>query len=118
MKHTLQTVVETPEFIRQSESLMDDSSRKEFINFIAENPLKGDLIEGTGGARKIRWASHAHQGKRGGVRIIYHFHNENIPIFLFTVYAKNQRANITDSEKTALQKIIQSIVKTYGRSSL
>lgn len=118
MNHALQTVVETPEFIKQATALMDDSSRKEFIDFIAENPLKGDLIVGTGGARKIRWAGHAHQGKRGGVRVIYHYHNENIPIFLFTVYAKNQRANITADEKKTLQRIIQSIVKTYGRSSL
>ncbi len=118
MNHTLQTVVETPEFIKQAAILMDNASKEEFISYIAINPLKGDLIAGTGGARKIRWAGHVHQGKRSGVRIIYHYHNENMPIFLFTVYAKNQRANISASEKNALQKFIQLIVKTYGRSSL
>jgi hypothetical protein len=118
MNHALQTVVETPEYIKQAAILMDNASREEFISYIAINPLKGDLIAGTGGARKIRWSGHAHQGKRGGVRIIYHYHNENMPIFLFTVYAKNQRANISASEKNALRKFIQLIVKTYGRSSL
>jgi hypothetical protein len=73
------------------------------------------LITGTGGARKIRWAGRANQGKSGGVRIIYYYHDENLPIFLFTVYVKNQRANITAAEKNALKKIIQLIVKTYGR---
>lgn len=115
MHKTLQTVVETPEFIKRTEALMDPSSRKEFIDFIAKNPLEGDLIPGTGGVRKIRWASCAHQGKRGGVRVIYYYHDEDIPIFLFTAYAKNQKANLTMGEKNALRKIIQSIVKTYGR---
>jgi len=115
MADTLQTVVETPEFMKRASNLMDDSLRTEFINFIANHPLKGDLIMGTGGARKIRWAGHANRGKSGGVRIIYYYHDENMPIFLFTAYAKNQRANITAAEKNALKKIIQLIVKTYGR---
>ena len=114
MQDALQTVVETPEFIKQSAGLMDDALRKEFIDFIANHPQKGDLIIGTGGARKIRWSGHVNQGKSGGVRIIYYYHDEKIPIFLFTVYAKNQRANITAAEKNALKKIIQLIVKTYG----
>lgn len=117
MQDILQTVVETPEFIKQSATLMDDLLRKEFIDFIANHPLKGDLITGTGGARKIRWAGRTNQGKSGGVRVIYYHHDENMPIFLFTVYAKNQRANLSAAEKNALKKIIQLIVKTYGRKS-
>jgi len=115
MQDALQTVVETPEFLKQSAGLMDDALRKEFIDFIASHPQKGDLITGTGGARKIRWSGHPNQGKSGGVRIIYYYHDEKIPIFLFTVYAKNQRANITAAEKSILKKFIQLIVKTYGR---
>jgi hypothetical protein len=53
----LQTVLETPEFIKQASTCMDDAARAEFIRFIAENPLSGDVITGTGGARKIRWYS-------------------------------------------------------------
>lgn len=68
----------------------------------------GDLIPETGGARKIRWSSRGHQGKRGGARVIYYYHNQNMPIFLFTAYAKNQRANITSAEKKLLKMIIKS----------
>lgn len=109
----LQTVVETPEYIKQSSSCMDEESRKGFIDYIACNPTTGELIQGTGGARKIRWTSCAHQGKRGGARIIYYYHDQNIPIFLFTAYAKNQKANITKDDCNLLRKIIKQIVDTY-----
>jgi mRNA-degrading endonuclease RelE of RelBE toxin-antitoxin system len=91
----LQTVVETPEFIKQASACMSDESRLDFIKFIAENPLDGDLITGTGGARKIRWRANFNEGKRGGARIIYYYHDQDLPIFLFTVYKKNQKGNIT-----------------------
>ncbi|HEX4044448.1 MAG TPA: type II toxin-antitoxin system RelE/ParE family toxin [Gammaproteobacteria bacterium] len=110
----LQTVVETPEYIKQANGCMDSTSRETFINYIAAHPLEGDLIPETGGARKIRWTSNSHQGKRGGARVIYYYHNDNMPIFLFTAYAKNERANLTSQEKKLLKKIIKSIVHTYG----
>ena len=76
--------------------------------------LDGELITETGGARKIRWTSNSHQGKRSGVKIIYYNHHLNMPIFLFTVYAKNEKVNLTKEEKNILKKIIKSIVKIYG----
>ena len=109
----LQTVVETPEYIRQASDCMDEESRESFIDHIAEHPLDGALITETGGARKIRWASNSHRGKRGGARIIYYYHSQNMPIFLFTAYAKNERANLTQAEKKMLKKIIKSIVQIY-----
>lgn len=111
----LQTVVETPEFIKQAKDCMDDKERKNFINYIAANPLAGDLIQGTGGARKIRWQADAHKGKSGGARIIYYFHDQDIPIFLFTAYKKNQKIDLTANEKTTLRKIIKMIVAEYER---
>jgi mRNA-degrading endonuclease RelE of RelBE toxin-antitoxin system len=111
---TLQVVVETPEFLRQAATCMDEACRKSFIDFIAENPLKGDLIVGTGGARKVRWASDINTGKSGGVRIIYYYHNQQMPIFLFTVYGKNQKANLSQQERNLLKTIISHIVNTYG----
>jgi mRNA-degrading endonuclease RelE of RelBE toxin-antitoxin system len=109
----LQTVIETPEFIKQATQCMDDEAREQFIDFIAENPLSGDIISGTGGARKIRWQSDSNSGKRGGARIIYYYHDEGMPIYLFTAYKKNQRENITDEEKKVLYKVIKLIVGIY-----
>ena len=115
MKNILQTVVETPEFIKQAEYYMDEGDKKNLIDFIAKNPLAGDLIQGTGGARKMRWQVDAHKGKRGGARIIYYYHDKDIPIFLFTAYKKNQKENLNATEKAELRKIINMIVETYER---
>jgi hypothetical protein len=109
----LQTVVETPEFIDQAKDCMNDKTREEFIDYIAKNPLAGELITGTGGARKIRWQADPHKGKRGGARVIYYYHDEGMPIYLFTAYKKGQRENISDEEKKILYKIIKLIVKVY-----
>lgn len=109
----LQTVVELPEFIKQAAACMDEESKRSFIDYIAEHPLQGDLIVGTGGVRKIRWTGDSHQGKRGGVRVIYYFHNQEMPIFLFTVYGKNQKDNLTQSEKNTVKMIIGKIVEAY-----
>jgi hypothetical protein len=109
-KNILQVVVETPEFIKQAKECMDEQSKEDFI---AQNPLSGDLIPGTGGTRKIRWASEVHKGKRGGSRIIYYYYNQSTPIFLFTAYAKNQKANLSTAEKNALYKVTKMIVETY-----
>lgn len=107
------TVVELPEFLTQAKKCMDESSREAFINFIANHPEEGDLIQGTGGARKIRWQAKEHSGKRGGVRIVYYYHDEGMPVFLFTVYAKNQQANLSMKERNELKVIIKEIVKIY-----
>ena len=77
----LQTVLELPEFIKEAKACMDEASKESFINYIAEHPLKGSPIVGTGGIRKIRWAADLHSGKSGGVRVIYYYHNQQIPIF-------------------------------------
>lgn len=109
----LQAVVETPEFIKEAKKCMDDTSQKEFVNFIAANPMTGNIITGTGGARKIRWAGDSNQGKRGGVRVIYYYHNTSMPIFLFTVYGKNAKANLSKAECNLLQTITKQIKSTY-----
>lgn len=113
MKRKLQTVIETPEFIDQAKSCMDDQSRTDFIDYIAENPLAGTLITGTGGARKIRWASDVFSGKRGGARVIYYYYDETMPIYLFTAYKKNQRENISESDKKVFRQVIRLIVKAH-----
>jgi len=111
----LQTVVELPEYVRQSVRCMDNKSNKEFIDFIAKSPLAGEIISGTGGARKIRWFGINNKGKSGGVRIIYYYCNREIPIFLFTVYSKNKKANLTKLERNELKIILKEIVKSYLR---
>jgi len=108
-----QTVVETTEFIKKAKTCILEGQKDKFIAYIAEYPLKGDLIQGTGGSRKIRWFSSGDKGKRGGVRIIYYYHSSEMPIFLFTVYGKNQKANLSKTERSTLKIIIKQIVASY-----
>src|SRR3989338_8706006 len=95
------TVAETPEYIRLSEKLLSDDERRDLISYLAAHPKAGDLIEGTGGVRKLRWARGG-RGKSSGVRIIYYFHSDVMPLYLLTLFAKNERANISKAERNDL----------------
>ena len=66
----MHTVAETEIFQRYAASIWSETERLEFIEWTAANPLAGDVIPGSGGCRKVRWA-HAGMGKRGGARVIY-----------------------------------------------
>jgi len=108
----MQTIVETPEFLKKSSSLTEFEKRS-VINYLAAHPLSGDLIKGTGGIRKIRW-SVGNKGKSGGVRLIYFFHNNTIPLFLLTMFKKGQKDNISESERNELSELTKILIKSYG----
>ena len=82
----MHTVAETEIFQRYAAAIWSESERLEFIEWIAANPLAGDVIPGSGGCRKVRW-SRAGMGKRGGARVIY-FNVQDGRIWLLIVYAK------------------------------
>ena|ERR1017187_7776717 len=114
MRAAPMTVLETPFFLRKVATLLDEEERSELVAFLGMNPEAGDIIPETGGVRKLRWAAQG-RGKRGGVRLIYYFHSDTFPLFLLTVYAKNQKANLTRAERNDFKKLIPLLVKTYAR---
>ena len=73
------TVAETRSFLRQAASLWDEEDRAAFVDFIARNPATGDVIPDTGGIRKLRWRRSG-SGKRGGVRVIYFYLDDSMPL--------------------------------------
>lgn len=91
------TVIETPIFQKQAAKIWSESERMAFIDWIADNPLAGDVIPGADGARKVRW-SVAGKGKRGGSRVIYFNLSADGALLLVAVYAKSEQANIASSE--------------------
>ena len=113
MSESLVTVVETPEFIRRIDKLMDDDERAALILYLAENPTAGDLIPGTGGVRKLRWGLEG-RGKRGGARIIHFFHSSRLPLFLLTAFAKNERSDISGADRNSFRELTKLLVDTYG----
>jgi hypothetical protein len=80
---------------------------------LAEHPKSGDIMPGTGGVRKLRWALPG-GGKSGGVRIIYYYHDERMPLYLFTMFGKNEKGNLSDKEKNGLKVVVKSIAKAHG----
>ena len=109
----MQTIVELPEFTRKSEKLLKDSERLSIINYLASHPATGEIMQGTGGIRKLRWSAQG-KGKSGGVRVIYYYHNESMPLFLLTVFGKGEKANLSKSERNELSKFTVLLVKNYG----
>jgi len=109
----MQTIVELPEFLRKADKLLSASERLSIINYLAAHPAAGDIIQGTGGIRKLRWSAQG-KGKSGGVRIIYYHHNESIPLFLLTLFGKGEKANLTKSESNDLAKFTSLLIKNYG----
>jgi hypothetical protein len=106
------TVVETDQFLKDANLLMSESKRAQLVAFVGANPEAGEIIPETGGVRKIRWAL-AGTGKRGGARAIYYFHSERMPVFLLTVYAKNDKANLSNSERNAMKRLVPILVAGY-----
>ena len=80
------------------------------IDYIASNPESGDIIAKTGGVRKLRYAREG-QGKSGSFRVVYYYYDKNHPVFLFDVFGKNEKANISDVEKNEFYKAIQILKK-------
>ena len=107
------TVVELPEFIRRSERLLKEGERKNIINYLAAHPAAGTVMKGTGGIRKLRWKKEG-SGKSGGVRVIYYYHNQQIPLFLLTVFGKSEKANLSKAERNELAKLTRILIESYG----
>ena len=99
-------MVETHEFLAAMKKLMDDAERARLVNYLAYNPTAGEVIPGTGGVRKIRWKLEG-RGKRGGARVIYFYHDMEMPLYLMTAYAKNEREDLDRSEINTLKRLAQ-----------
>ena len=106
------TVVETARFLKDAQSLLSESERAELVAFVGANPEAGEILAGTGGVRKIRWAL-AGRGKRGGARVIYYYHNERLPLFLPAAYGKNEKANLSSAERNAMKRLVPILVTGY-----
>ena len=87
------TIIESIKFQALVDLYLEESSFSEFKTFLANHPDAGDVIPGSGGVRKIRWAR-AGIGKRGGVRIIYFARLRYGELVLLTIYAKAKFDNI------------------------
>ena len=109
----MHTVAETPTFTRQADKLFSEERRKELIDYLAENPLVGEEIPGTGGVRKLRFAASG-RGKRGGARVIYFYGGEHMPVYVLLAYAKSAKTDLRSSERRAIRTVVAAL-KSSGK---
>lgn len=99
------TVIETPIYLRMVADVLSAEERQLLVNWIAGNPLAGDVIVGTDGLRKLRW-NRPGMGKRGGARVIYFTRLPAGEVVLVAIYAKakfdNMPVSVLKSWKEAL----------------
>lgn len=96
--------IETPIFTEDVKNLLSDDDYAQFQRYLATNPLAGDVIQKTGGLRKVRWSSQG-KGKRGGVRIIYYYVTSASQIRLLLIYKKGIQDDLTTDQKRALLQL-------------
>jgi len=108
------TIAETTEYARRAKKLLTEQERSELISYLAAHPEAGDVMEGTGGVRKVRWAREG-RGKSGGVRVIYYYHSEGMPLYLLTLYGKSEKDNLSAGERNDLAKLVSLLVRAAGK---
>jgi mRNA-degrading endonuclease RelE of RelBE toxin-antitoxin system len=87
------TFVETKLFTNLVKEYLSDDEYAGLQLALIANPRSGDVIQGSGGVRKLRWAATG-RGKRGGLRVVYYLHSREGQIWMLTLYAKNVAENI------------------------
>lgn len=110
----MHTVVEIPQYSKKADKLLSEIEKNEIISYLAFHPKAGEILGGTGGIRKTRWKREG-KGKSGGVRIIYYFHNEQIPLFLLSIFSKGEMTNISKAERNSLAKLTKILIQQYKR---
>lgn len=109
----MHAVIETSGYLKDAANAgIPDAERAAIKRFLSENPQAGDLMEGTGGARKIRFAGRG-KGKSGGYRIITYFGGGDVPIFLLAALSKGERENLSKAERNELKKELEGLAEDY-----
>jgi hypothetical protein len=109
-------VIETPTFLRDvAQSGMSEDEHDRIVRQIAKTPLRGDIIPGTGGARKVRFAGRG-KGKSGGYRVVTYFAGDDVPTLLLVLINKGERADLSHAERNELRKELQGFADDYRAS--
>lgn len=105
--------VELPAFERFRMSYLDDTVFAKLQQALMKDPEAGDVIEGTGGLRKMRFADvRRGKGKRGGIRVIYYWWSAGMQFWLYTLYDKDELADLTPKQRKALKAMLKMELET------
>ena len=110
----MHAVCETHAFRRAAaQAGMSEDDIFALVSYLAENPTAGDVMRGTGGCRKLRWAGRG-KGKSGGYRTITFYSGAMMPVYLLTVFGKDERANLSDAECNALRALTKALTAEHA----
>lgn len=104
------TITELSSFSKKAAKILDQETLGALRSYLLQYPEKGDVIPGTGGVRKLRWAASG-RGKRGGARVIYFYHVVGTTIYLMSCYAKNDQTDLSAADKKHLKAVVEQIKK-------
>ena len=109
--------VELPPFKRHRAEYLDDEAFRALQVMLMQHPEAGDVIQGTGGLRKVRFADERrHKGKRGGIRVIYYWWLGGAQFWLFTLYGKDVQDDLSASQKKALKRLLDAELQARTKS--
>lgn len=104
--------MEAPAFTRHISEYLTDDAYRMLQTELTSSPEVGDMMPGTGGFRKLRWADvRRGKGRRGGLRIIYYYFLSDHQIWLMTLYSKNEAVDLSPTEKKVLKAAIEAELK-------
>jgi hypothetical protein len=108
-------VVELPGFVAAVRAAgLSDRDHARLIDRIATRPDAGEVIPGTGGARKVRFAGRG-KGKSGGYRVITFYTGSDLPVFLITLFSKGEKIDLSQAERNAMRKELPGLAEDYRR---
>jgi hypothetical protein len=100
--------IELPAFERHREEYLDDEGFRALQRELMRNPAAGDVIQGTGGLRKMRFVDKRRgKGKRGGLRVVYYWWDAGMQFWLFTLYDKDEMDDLTPRQRKDLKAMIK-----------
>jgi hypothetical protein len=109
----MHAVIETPTYLADCRQAgVSDDEMSDIVAAIAIDPSAGDLIPGTGGARKLRFAGRG-KGKSGGYRTVSFFGGKDIPVLLLALISKGERADLSQAERNELRKELAGFAESY-----
>jgi mRNA-degrading endonuclease RelE of RelBE toxin-antitoxin system len=110
----VQTVVETPVFMRRAAKLLSEDEYAALIVLLASDPEVGDEIVGTSGVRKVRYGASG-RGKSGGFRVVYYFYDRDTPVYALLIYGKNEHEDLTAEQRKAVTAFAAAIKSARKR---
>jgi len=108
-------IVETTVFTRQIDTLIENDEKQNLLDALIQQPDAGDLIKGSGGLRKLRWAAHG-RGKSGGIRVIYYWCEGQI-MYLLLAYPKNKQDDLSPEQLKVLRKVVEEEKVSWKKNS-